>query len=398
MVSTPDASMATWIRTATLDKFRAGEITVLAASDVAARGLDIPEVSHVFNFDIPWQADDYVHRIGRTGRAGREGFSASIVTGDDFKALAEIAKITGEQPVWMNEAPTEAEFAVPHHAARQRHAAVTIVVAVSAAPVNGATGVIVRAGIVPHVANSPHVTTTPNAPRQRLWKPKTRVRHRDVKSAHPTSVHPTSVHPRPVHPRPVHPRPVHPRPVHQESVVHAPRVIVAFAATPTRNPTFQLPVQIQVNSSAQIAKREQSVKHELLANHIQIADRAQSVTMVQNDPRVRNSRNARLVKSVHHVPNVHRFVTRLQASAVAKATPRNVPRRVLRNAASNVHRVRISRSDQRGQSVRPSLIGQPSLRVQIATNSVHAATTVLATMTMLAATVTSALPITYRPS
>ncbi|MEQ1650745.1 MAG: DEAD/DEAH box helicase, partial [Hyphomicrobiaceae bacterium] len=98
-------------RTATLDKFRAGEITVLAASDVAARGLDIPEVSHVFNFDIPWQADDYVHRIGRTGRAGREGFSASIVTGDDFKALAEIAKITGEEPVWMNEAPTEAEIA-----------------------------------------------------------------------------------------------------------------------------------------------------------------------------------------------------------------------------------------------------------------------------------------------
>ena len=60
-------------RTATLDEFRAGEITLLAASDVAARGLDIPDVSHVFNFDVPWQADDYVHRIGRTGRAGKEG-------------------------------------------------------------------------------------------------------------------------------------------------------------------------------------------------------------------------------------------------------------------------------------------------------------------------------------
>ena len=98
-------------RTSTLDKFRAGEITILAASDVAARGLDIPEVSHVFNFDIPWQADDYVHRIGRTGRAGREGFSASIVTADDFKALMEISKITGEQPVWINEAPTDAAIA-----------------------------------------------------------------------------------------------------------------------------------------------------------------------------------------------------------------------------------------------------------------------------------------------
>ena len=64
-------------RTATLDKFRSGEITLLAASDVAARGLDIPEVSHVFNFDVPWQADDYVHRIGRTGRAGKHGNSVT---------------------------------------------------------------------------------------------------------------------------------------------------------------------------------------------------------------------------------------------------------------------------------------------------------------------------------
>ena len=60
-------------RTETLDRFRSGEIMFLAASDVAARGLDIPEVSHVFNFDLPWQSDDYVHRIGRTGRAGRGG-------------------------------------------------------------------------------------------------------------------------------------------------------------------------------------------------------------------------------------------------------------------------------------------------------------------------------------
>ena len=59
-------------RIRTLDSFRAGEITFLIASDVAARGLDIPEVSHMFNYDVPIHAEDYVHRIGRTGRAGRE--------------------------------------------------------------------------------------------------------------------------------------------------------------------------------------------------------------------------------------------------------------------------------------------------------------------------------------
>jgi superfamily II DNA/RNA helicase len=98
-------------RTATLDKFRNGEIAFLAASDVAARGLDIPDVSHVFNYDVPWQADDYVHRIGRTGRAGKLGFSASLVSGEDFKALAEIEKITGEKAVWVGHAPTEEEIA-----------------------------------------------------------------------------------------------------------------------------------------------------------------------------------------------------------------------------------------------------------------------------------------------
>ena len=67
-------------RTATLDAFREGRISLLAASDVAARGLDIPDVSHIFNFDVPWQADDYVHRIGRTGRAGKEGRSLTLVT------------------------------------------------------------------------------------------------------------------------------------------------------------------------------------------------------------------------------------------------------------------------------------------------------------------------------
>ncbi len=98
-------------RMETLDKFRSGEITLLAASDVAARGLDIPEVSHVFNFDLPWQPDDYVHRIGRTGRAGREGTAYSIVTPDDLKSFKDIEKMLGEPGVWLGDAPTEDDLA-----------------------------------------------------------------------------------------------------------------------------------------------------------------------------------------------------------------------------------------------------------------------------------------------
>jgi superfamily II DNA/RNA helicase len=98
-------------RTATLDKFRSGEIMLLAASDVAARGLDIPDVSHIFNFDLPWAADDYVHRIGRTGRAGKAGHAASLVSPDDLKFVKDIERITGEAPIWIGDAPTQEDFA-----------------------------------------------------------------------------------------------------------------------------------------------------------------------------------------------------------------------------------------------------------------------------------------------
>ncbi|MDE1900520.1 MAG: DEAD/DEAH box helicase [Alphaproteobacteria bacterium] len=77
-------------RTATLDKFRRDEIALLVCSDVAARGLDIDAVSHVFNFDVPFHADDYVHRIGRTGRAGLTGTAYTLVTPDDAKCVAAI--------------------------------------------------------------------------------------------------------------------------------------------------------------------------------------------------------------------------------------------------------------------------------------------------------------------
>jgi superfamily II DNA/RNA helicase len=86
-------------RMAALEKFRNGEVTLLVASDVAARGLDIPDVSHIYNFDVPFHPDDYVHRIGRTGRAGRSGTAITIVAGaNDTKAVAAIEKLIG-QPI-----------------------------------------------------------------------------------------------------------------------------------------------------------------------------------------------------------------------------------------------------------------------------------------------------------
>ena len=83
-------------RLKTLDGFRNNDITLLVASDVAARGLDIPTVSHVFNFDVPSHAEDYVHRIGRTGRAGRSGEAITIATGADKKYIAAIEKLIGQ--------------------------------------------------------------------------------------------------------------------------------------------------------------------------------------------------------------------------------------------------------------------------------------------------------------
>src|ERR1700742_436227 len=85
------------LRTKTLDRFRAGDLKILVASDVAARGLDVPSVSHVFNFDVPIHADDYVHRIGRTGRAGRSGHAYMLATHRDGKYIEAIEKITGQK-------------------------------------------------------------------------------------------------------------------------------------------------------------------------------------------------------------------------------------------------------------------------------------------------------------
>jgi superfamily II DNA/RNA helicase len=96
------------LRMKTLADFRSGALRLLVASDVAARGLDIPDVSHVFNYDVPHHADDYVHRIGRTGRAGRSGQTFMIVTPADSKGLDKVLKLIGKTP---NELTLDIDFA-----------------------------------------------------------------------------------------------------------------------------------------------------------------------------------------------------------------------------------------------------------------------------------------------
>ena len=83
-----------------LDRFKAGDVNILVASDVAARGLDVKGVSHVFNFDIPWHPDDYVHRIGRTGRAGALGRAFTLVTAADAEHVDAIEKLTATKIDW----------------------------------------------------------------------------------------------------------------------------------------------------------------------------------------------------------------------------------------------------------------------------------------------------------
>ena len=114
-------------RIAELDRFKKGDINILVASDVAARGLDVKGVSHVFNFDAPWHPDDYVHRIGRTGRAGATGTAYTFVGPDDVENVDNIEKLTG-QKIARLAAPAKAEAAeateeeAPRRAPRRRGA------------------------------------------------------------------------------------------------------------------------------------------------------------------------------------------------------------------------------------------------------------------------------------
>ncbi|MGE0060547.1 MAG: DEAD/DEAH box helicase [Xanthobacteraceae bacterium] len=107
-------------RMAALDRFKKGEADLLIASDVAARGLDIPDVSHVFNFDVPHHPDDYVHRIGRTGRAGKSGTAITIVAPSDQKSLGAIERLTGQSIKWADGPPPDDTAAAPQDESRGR--------------------------------------------------------------------------------------------------------------------------------------------------------------------------------------------------------------------------------------------------------------------------------------
>ncbi|MGO4871863.1 MAG: DEAD/DEAH box helicase [Roseiarcus sp.] len=98
-------------RMAALDAFRNNSVQLLVCSDVAARGLDIPDVSHVINYDAPHHAEDYVHRIGRTGRAGKLGVALTIVTRADTRSIEDIEKLIARKIDWQagEEAPVEEE-------------------------------------------------------------------------------------------------------------------------------------------------------------------------------------------------------------------------------------------------------------------------------------------------
>ncbi len=98
-------------RISELARFKADEINVLVASDVAARGLDIKDVSHIFNYDVPWHPDDYVHRIGRTGRAGKTGIAITFVTTADAESIDNIQKLTSTVIPELGAAPVVAEAA-----------------------------------------------------------------------------------------------------------------------------------------------------------------------------------------------------------------------------------------------------------------------------------------------
>ena len=109
-------------RMAALDGFRNGQVQLLVCSDVAARGLDIPDVSHVINYDAPHHSEDYVHRIGRTGRAGKSGVALTIVTPEDARAVDEIEKLIGRKVEYAAGEPGVADEAqrVDHERRRGR--------------------------------------------------------------------------------------------------------------------------------------------------------------------------------------------------------------------------------------------------------------------------------------
>ena len=122
------------MRMAALDAFRADEVQLLVCSDVAARGLDIPDVSHVINYDAPHHAEDYVHRIGRTGRAGKTGVALTIVSRADQKAIAEIEKLIARKIDWQDGAQLPPDDEVEAAPRRERSPAAAAPASATSAP------------------------------------------------------------------------------------------------------------------------------------------------------------------------------------------------------------------------------------------------------------------------
>jgi superfamily II DNA/RNA helicase len=109
-----------------LEKFKSNEVTILVCSDVAARGLDIPSVSHVFNYDVPTHGEDYVHRIGRTGRAGRKGIAVTLASDSETRYLDEIEKLIGKNiprstRLPENKMPLQRQMPIPCQICRTFH-------------------------------------------------------------------------------------------------------------------------------------------------------------------------------------------------------------------------------------------------------------------------------------
>ncbi len=160
-------------RIAELDRFKKGEVKILVASDVAARGIDIKGVSHVFNFDAPWHPDDYVHRIGRTGRAGATGIAFTFATPDDAENIQNIEKLTGLKiERYGDDAPVADEVdaapvAAPRGGSRGRAkpAAKPVAVEAAAAPPEAAHPEAERAARPPR---APRAERPARAPREDL--------------------------------------------------------------------------------------------------------------------------------------------------------------------------------------------------------------------------------------
>jgi superfamily II DNA/RNA helicase len=111
-------------RIAEFDRFKRDEINILVASDVAARGLDVKGVSHVINFDVPWQPDDYVHRIGRTGRAGAKGIAITLATRAEGELIERIEKLIGTKIAKVGVSARDSEGKAPERRAPEPRAPV----------------------------------------------------------------------------------------------------------------------------------------------------------------------------------------------------------------------------------------------------------------------------------